>query len=196
MKMIVKVGELCYPADASAMTAVRYRSIFNKSLIGSDFSPGVQLDLLYAAIEGGTLPYHGFLQIAAQERYAADILISARAVLSEVTKESGVARPEPSPAAEKKEAPEKEQEQEFDEFYIVSMLSISGLPFELLREVSLPQIMYIVGLTKKLQTGNIKEEPMSDDELLVAMGITKEKLDEIEKYLELHPEARPEQEEN
>ena len=192
-------------ADVSALTALRYRAQFNRSVMTTDFTDNDALDLLYAAVgnvaerSSTIFSYEKFCACRLSKKYAADMYISAGAVLREIMKDSGVKRE----VIEK--ADESIQKDDggtiYDEFCIVSVMTNIGLPFELLREVSLIQLMYIIAQAYEMKYGKRdKVEVMSDGEMLDALNITDDRLLQIEEYLsrtefgELHPEEMPEDE--
>jgi len=190
MKIKVKIGDGYYLADVSAMTALRYRAKFNKSVINENMTDGDLLDLLYIAVGDDKIPYEKFLSLNLNRKHAADIFISARAVLSELLKESGVRREVIKSADEK--IKEEDGGTIYDEFCIVAAMTNIGLSPDLLSEVSLVQLIYIIALAYEMKYGKKKEaEYMNDDEMMDALNITDEKRQQIEEYYLLHPEEDP-----
>lgn len=181
-KIKVKIGKRYYMADASAMTALRYRARFGRSLLDTELKITDYLDLLYVSIDDDDLLYHDFMRNAINEEYAADMQMSAIALLREILKGKET-------ADKKTEDKSKNgKKKKIDEFYLIALASNVGLPFELVKEVGLVQLWNITTTAAEQKFGGGEPEKMSDDELLETLGINGDKLDEIEKYLEAHPE--------
>lgn len=192
MKIKVKIEDKYYMADTSALTALRFRSNFNKSVITNELTPDDALNLLYVAVGSEKLLYEKFCALKLKKANAADMFISAHAVLREMMKDSGIQR------EVIKKADEKIQEDGntiYDEFCIIAVMTNIGLSLDLLKEVSIIQLMYIIAQTYEMKYGKKESvEIMTDDELIDALNITDERLNQIEEYYRLHPEEMPEEE--
>ena len=192
MKIKVKIGDGYYLAEASALTALRYRAHFNRSAMNG-FENDDILDLLYVAVWDDKIPYEKFIACKLNKKHLADMHISAYAVFREIMKDSGVKQ------EVIKKADEKIQDEEgfslFDEFGIVSSMTVIGLSFDIWQEVSLIQLMYIVARSIEMKCGktgdDVKMTKMSRSERKQIYSITKEDEDRIREYLKENPPSLP-----
>lgn|GEM_PF-6034878 len=164
-------------ADASALTALRYRATFNRSVLTNGFTESDALDLLYAAVND-ELSYEEFTGYKNNRKYAADIYVSAAVVLKEIMKDSGVKHNIIKKVDE--DIQEIDNSAIYDEFCIVAVMTNIGLSFDLLREVSIIQLIYIIAQTYEMKYGKKEDEFMTDDEILEAWGIDVSDLEDIE----------------
>ena len=183
MKTKVKIGDDYYTADTSAITALRYRAWFNKSILTSGFTEDDALDVLYVSVSD-VFDYDNFREYALDMKYAKDMCISAGGVLEGVMKDSGVKREVIQKADERMK---DDGNTIFDEFTIISVITNIGLSFDLMKEVSLMQLMYITAQTYEMKYGKdkdgVKITKMSQEERKQIYSITKEDEDRIREYL-------------
>lgn len=183
--MRVLIGGKEYKAVTTAVTALRFRAKYNKSCLEKDFSEEDMFKLLYISIEDENKPcYRDFMDICIKDKYSCRMAI---AVYKDIMRTDKISMA--SGIADTNEADYSSRSfDDFDEFRIMAMFSLSGLPDFLWYELSLIQMLSMISITFNLKNGSKKPQELTHKETMQMYCIDEITESKIQEYLDAHPE--------
>lgn len=171
MNLHLVINHKKYKADASFMTLLRYRVKYGVSYL-LDEAEEKWIQLLYIAVS----PECSYL------RFCKELSADSQFVLSALYLQKELLRCDREVCAG-----EKAGHRELDELSILAMYAANGLPYELLGELTLFQVVDLIRISCQIKSGKNKRE-MTEDERKGFYGITPEKEQAVEAYLREHGE--------